>query len=234
MIDIKPYIYCIVNTLNGKMYIGQHCGKKYNYFGSGIMLHRAYKKWTKEVFSKFILEYCDQNKLNEREIYWISYYNTCRGRGYNITEGGGGNLGYKYSPESIAKMKSKVISQEMRDHLRKINTGKSPSKEAREKISKKLKGIKKKPFTEEHKINLSKGQKGIKRKPFTEEHLKNMGRKGRKPVFMYDKNWNFIQEFTHMSIASDHISGSLSEISKSCSDGKTTVKGFRFKLKNNV
>ena len=39
-----------------------------------------------------ILELCEYNKLDEKEIYWISFYNTYH-YGYNMTPGGQGNIG---------------------------------------------------------------------------------------------------------------------------------------------
>lgn len=45
------------------------------------------RKYGLENFTFSILEECPQNKLKEREIYWIKYYNTYR-KGYNATRGG--------------------------------------------------------------------------------------------------------------------------------------------------
>lgn len=41
------------------------------------------------------MEECDNEQLNEREIYWISYYDTFY-NGYNATLGGDGNCRYDY------------------------------------------------------------------------------------------------------------------------------------------
>ena len=86
-------IYKITNLLSGKSYIGQtvnfeqrkkdHLKAKDNY-----SIHKALRKYGKENFSWELLEEnVPQNLLNEREIYWIKYYNTYF-NGYNETKGG--------------------------------------------------------------------------------------------------------------------------------------------------
>jgi group I intron endonuclease len=83
-------IYKTTNKLNGKIYIGQDRNNNPTYYGSGKKIQRAIKKYGKENFVKEILEECiDENHLNEREIYWIEYFNSRnRNIGYNISEGG--------------------------------------------------------------------------------------------------------------------------------------------------
>ena len=90
------FIYITTNNINGKKYIGQ---RKYDsqekwkeYLGSGVYLNRAINKYGKENFSKEIIEECDtKEKLNEREKYWISYYNAVNSENfYNIANGGDG------------------------------------------------------------------------------------------------------------------------------------------------
>jgi group I intron endonuclease len=85
-------IYKTTNLVNGKIYIGQD---KYNdprYLGSGKILHFAFEKHGIENFKKEIVEVCEtQEILNQREKFWISYYNsTDRKVGYNIAKGGNG------------------------------------------------------------------------------------------------------------------------------------------------
>lgn len=86
------YIYKTVNNVNGKIYIGQKKGKyNCNYFGSGKLIKQAFLKYGIESFTNEMIEQCEtKEKLNEREKYWISKYNSFYnvGCGYNITSGG--------------------------------------------------------------------------------------------------------------------------------------------------
>lgn len=84
------YIYKTTNLVNGRIYIGQHAGKKKNYLGSGVILTRAIKKYGKDKFKTEIIEECSTlEELAEREKYWIKYFGSRdRNIGYNITLGG--------------------------------------------------------------------------------------------------------------------------------------------------
>lgn len=105
------YIYKVTNKINGKIYIGQtiqsvkdrwyrHCGK------SGISkaelnthFKRAILKYGKENFTIETIEVCDSTKLNDREKFYISYYNSYI-NGYNSTIGGqDGSKPFKTSKE---------------------------------------------------------------------------------------------------------------------------------------
>lgn len=93
---MKGIIYKVTNKVNGKSYIGQtrytlefrwrqHLHKKDN-----VYFHNAIKKYGAENFSLEVLEECDVDKLNSREIFYIAKYNTFE-EGYNLTIGGDGN-----------------------------------------------------------------------------------------------------------------------------------------------
>lgn len=105
------YIYKVTNKINGKIYIGQtiqsvkdrwyrHCGK------SGISkaelnthFKRAILKYGKENFTIETIEVCDSTELNDREKFYISYYNSYI-NGYNSTIGGqDGSKPFKTSKE---------------------------------------------------------------------------------------------------------------------------------------
>lgn len=85
-------IYKVTNLVNNKIYIGKDKHNNSKYFGSGIKIKRAIKKYGKNSFIKETLEEClDEKDLNEREEYWINKYNSVdRNVGYNITHGGEG------------------------------------------------------------------------------------------------------------------------------------------------
>ena len=89
-------IYRFVNKINNQSYIGQsiHIEQRYKEHLNEIKNTRRNTKWYQAVrkygienFNFEILEECKANELNEREIYWISYYDAYK-NGYNSTPGG--------------------------------------------------------------------------------------------------------------------------------------------------
>jgi hypothetical protein len=85
-------IYKITNLINNKIYIGKDITSNPDYFGSGLLIKRAIKKYGCENFIKEVIDTTDDyNELSKKEIYWISFYkSTNRKIGYNITPGGDG------------------------------------------------------------------------------------------------------------------------------------------------
>ena len=65
-------------------------------------LYKAMKKYGIKSFVISEIEECDDELLNEREIYWIAQYNTVE-NGYNISRGG---CGYERDPEPVVKFGS--------------------------------------------------------------------------------------------------------------------------------
>lgn len=107
------YIYKITNTVNNKIYIGQTINTLKRRFNQHIhrsgcvKLYNAIIKYGKENFTIEEIEKVPQQLLDEREIYWINYYNsTNRKIGYNILKGGKlGPLGkYKLTKEQIEEI----------------------------------------------------------------------------------------------------------------------------------
>lgn len=91
-------IYIITNDINNKVYIGQtiqslkkrfsgHCCYSKSDRSSSMYIKRAIHKYGKDKFHISLLEECSIDSLNEREIYWISKYDSYY-NGYNLTLGG--------------------------------------------------------------------------------------------------------------------------------------------------
>lgn len=106
------FIYITTNHINGKKYIGQKKYDKNNkwksYLGSGIALKRAITKYGENNFSKEIIEECETKEfLDEREIFWINYYNaTNNDNFYNIASGGdGGNTIQGFDENRLNELK---------------------------------------------------------------------------------------------------------------------------------
>lgn len=178
-------IYKTTNLLNGKIYIGQDTNNDPKYMGSGKIIRNAIKKYGKDNFSKEVLEECETiEHLNEREIYWISVFNSTDNKiGYNILSGGLGSRGFKQSLEVIEKIRENNNSDRFKKIMAspevssKISEGQLKSErkkelhssaEYREKMSKSLKG---RIITDEHRKKISDSLKGRKK---TEEHIKNL------------------------------------------------------------
>lgn len=100
------YIYKITNKKNGKIYIGktsytiekrwkEHLDKIDTYAGKRP-LYSALKKYGIENFLIEEVEECDSSILNEKEKYWIAFYDSYE-NGYNATLGGDGNCTCNHS-----------------------------------------------------------------------------------------------------------------------------------------
>lgn len=104
-------IYMIKNNINKKVYIGQTVldSVLHDRYGGNVEKHthnthlkNSIHKYGWDSFSITILEYCmSKNELNERERYWIRYFQATNPiYGYNIEEGGQDN-----SLSNLSKMK---------------------------------------------------------------------------------------------------------------------------------
>lgn len=110
----KTYvIYLHKNKINNKVYIGQTCQKpekRWDY-GCGYKRHNlhfynAIQKYGWNNFEHIILEDgLSLEQANEREQYWIKYYNSNQQeKGYNLTAGGDGSRGLVMSEEAKLKI----------------------------------------------------------------------------------------------------------------------------------
>ena len=92
-------IYCILNLINGKQYIGlsrdihrrwgEHTSELNTYTHDNLYLQSSWHKYGEENFVFTVIELCDERMLSEREKYYIKYYHSqAHEGGYNLTPGG--------------------------------------------------------------------------------------------------------------------------------------------------
>lgn len=92
-------IYKITNIKNSKIYVGKDTHDDPNYFGSGLLITRAIKKYGKDKFKKEILESCTTlAELDKQELYWIQTLNCLNPNGYNILLGSVGGDTFTNNP----------------------------------------------------------------------------------------------------------------------------------------
>jgi group I intron endonuclease len=148
-------IYLVVNTVNGKKYVGQTKGKVSRRWtnhkssarrGQDCYFYRAIRKHGHENFKLFVLELSDTlEQSNDAERFWIKYFDTTNDAfGYNGLIGGA----FQPTPEtgrkiSEGKLKSFAENPELKAAVIKA-------------ISEARSGI---PLSEEHRDNISEGLK---------------------------------------------------------------------------
>jgi hypothetical protein len=232
------YIYKIKNTIDNKIYVGQRYSNKLpeldSYLGSGKILKNKLRTYSKNFFEKTILEIIFKNNknltfeeylhqkeiINKREIFWITFY--------NATDS---NIGY-----NISKGGNFLIT--------------AHTKESRLKISNATKGVKKKPFSEEHKKNIGISQKGKLKGPQSEEHRRNsslshIGKKYRnktkeeklqrsKGFVLHYFNNKLVQEFVSIGEASLNLNIPKHIINSIINLQREKFNEHSFKLKDKV
>jgi len=183
---------------NGRVYIGQttrnlsvrksqHINKVSK---ENVAFHNAIGKYGVDTVVWSIIDTAKSTKeLNDKEIYWISEYNSYihseNSNGYNMTLGGHSTLGWIPSEEVRDKIsasnKGKRISEEQKATLSKLLSGngnpmfgKTHSPEARQKMKEAATG---RVVSIETRAKMSTIQKD---RVFTDEHRKNLSEGARK------------------------------------------------------
>ena len=167
-------VYLILNKINGRKYVGQtvqplkvrfneHAKKKDN-----TLIANAIRKYGKENFYCGVIKTCSsKEELDYWEKFFIAALKSKKPYGYNLTDGGEGFIGYRHTPEVLAKIReTKKRSSRVAEHCAKIaaaRRGKPLSPEHIAKVSAALKG---KPKTAEHCAKIAAALKG---QPLTPE-----------------------------------------------------------------
>jgi group I intron endonuclease len=139
------HIYAITNTVNDKIYVGQHAGDLPAYlllnfrravssdrWNDKPVLYRAIRKYGPEAFViRSLVVASDKQQVNELERFFIRTLDARDPEiGYNLAEGGTGGAtrtGYKNSPEHVLRARlgitGKPKSPEHRKNLSLAKTG---------------------------------------------------------------------------------------------------------------
>jgi len=238
-------IYKITNP-KGKVYIGQSINieKRWKYYSSQYhnksdkqnKLFNSFKKYGVNNHTFEILEECNINQLNEREIYWGNHFNCIDPDvGLNLRELG----------------KQGIWTEEAKQKLSQIHIGKHKhTEESKAKISAKLKGTK---YTDEQRKKCSENS-GMKGKPNyvggskkgwlrTQESKNriskskqgktqpNISKSLQKPIEQYDLEGNFIKEWTSAKVAGETLNISNNGIGLCCRGKLKKSYGFVWKYK---
>lgn len=145
-------IYRIVNTLNGRAYIGQsvnptYRAKRHFWKNNGcVKLRNAIEKYGRNNFNFSVLYWCaDKVEANEVEALLIDLCDT-REHGYNITPGGFGTgagknnpfFGKTHSAETVAKLAASKMGKPMgaatREKIAAANRNRIMSESTKEKL----------------------------------------------------------------------------------------------------
>jgi group I intron endonuclease len=227
-------IYKITNP-KGTMYIGQSrdINKRFYYYKLSNnwikeqrKLYYSFLKYGVENHIFEIIEECNENIINEKEIYWINYYNSVE-KGLNLKYGG---IGGKHSEET-------------KQNISKSLMGKKQSKETIEKRSQKLKGQKRSDYTKQLMSELGKNRNIIwgdkisegKKKSdyvFTPEHKNKISKNNSKSIEQYTPNGVLLNTFSSATEAMKQTGVKNDNISH-CLRGKSrSAGGYIWKFKN--
>lgn len=190
-------IYKITNTVNNKCYIGKSSDVRkriVSHLGlidSDRILYKAFRKYGLESFTAEVVVTGDEAELAELEVLVIEECKSFMPNGYNMTLGGDGAPGYKFSPvASQARAAARVgstHSEETKARMRayalehSATRGKPLSAEHKEKI-RQFQAVNGNPRlgtvnSEETRAKISKALKGHEGRQWTDEERQKLSEK---------------------------------------------------------
>lgn len=172
----RPGIYKIVNTINGKIYIGSAVNlkrRKYIHFlllqkkeHCNIILQSAFDKYGIDSFSFEVLEFVDDKcQLIQREQFYLNTYKPYKKKnGYNISPTAGSTLGVPSKSKGVPRSEATKLKISI------ANIGRTNSKESIAQCiaTKILRGSGR--HTEESKRKISQGRIGVDNPFFGKKH----------------------------------------------------------------
>lgn len=219
-------IYKYENLINHMIYIGQAIDLKerYNKHRRNMAdlnhqedIYQAFREFGLDNFSYEILEQFenfDQQLLNERECYYIEYFNSLTPNGYNMVPGGTNGAGLAKGKEvEQYDLMGHFITSYPSAHQAQTITGISYSSICaccRNEIS----------HTKEYQWKYANSDKTIQ--DISQEKIKILQR----PIYQFDLKGQFIQVYTSLQEASIQTGISKSLISNVCNLKGNTAGGY--------
>ena len=199
-------IYIIKNTINEIVYIGQTNRtleirwKEYlrHYKRGDQAIYAAMRKYGIENFFVEKIEECEEDRLDEREIYWIQKYNSFN-NGYNSTLGG------RFEGFATDQINKVLLLWEQGYTVNKIVEQTSLNVET-------VRGYLNKNNIDHNQIRARANKAIAKSKS--------------KPVFQYDKNNNFIKEWPSTMEAERILGINHRNISAVCNGKRKTAGNY--------
>ena len=220
-LNLQSVIYKIVNNINNKIYIGKSSNIKrrlsqYSYMLKFNLLHNSHLqssilKYGRENFTFEILEFSNEENLNNREKYWIDFYKSYNPKfGYNKTFGGDGLIA---TEEIKLKISNSLIGITHSDE-RKLNQSESH---------------KGKTLSDETKIKQSNSQKI--RFQENSEIIKHRLAMSKEPIIQLELDGAFVKEFISIREAERITKIHSSTISRVCKNKRKSGGNFLWKYK---
>ncbi len=156
-------IYAITHRETGRQYVGRSVDVEdrwaHHYSAGCSYIGTVIQRYGSRAFDFEIIEECDRDQLDEREIYWIAKLGTMKPSGFNLGRGG---KGVDFTPEVRAKMSTALKGRKVSDETKRIwsrqRSGRTLNVDWRRKVSEGLKG---KPKTAEHRIKTGKARASL-------------------------------------------------------------------------
>jgi group I intron endonuclease len=267
-------VYCFINKQNNKLYFGETVKSDFNErfnehrskASKGIVnyFYNAIRKYSWDGFDKIIVYQTDiydkteenkkllNNIVNSKEKEFIKQFNTDNHKfGYNLTKGGDGIVGYKFSEEARQKLSERTSGEKHWNYGNFNNKTSQPILQYN--LNKNL--IKEWPSMKEaerqlncNSNNISRCCSGeistylgyiwIKKSEFEDELLelktkKALETKYKNHLLQYDFLGHFIKEWESSSDAAEFIKCDRSTITNAASGKSVQGKGYIWVYKNN-
>jgi hypothetical protein len=214
-------VYLTTNLINGKKYIGSDSNNNKYYYGSGVNLKQAIKKYGKSNFKKQILWDGPVEYVREMEEYWCEYFDVENNQMfYNATNKGMGCIKGKPQPTKCKP----ILQYDLNGNFIKEWISYSEAIEIT-----KITSIANALVGKDPTAGGYLWKKKIKDYPKQIPAFKDKRKTG-KPIIQLDKEGNIINEYNSIWEASKILNTESSNIRNAILNNKT-AKGYLWKFK---